>query len=183
MPKFLLAMAFALAATAAHADNGFYIGGGVSQAKIDDIGSDFDTGDLDDFEIDDTAWKIIAGIRPLSFMAIEANYMDLGDERFTAGPFRARASAEALALYAIGFLPIPIVDVYGKIGAARWEFDGSFEGTGIDDFDDSGTEFAYGAGVQLKLGSLAARLEYEQFDIDNTDGLELLTLGLTYTFL
>jgi hypothetical protein len=35
----------------------------------------------------------------------------------------------------------------------------------------------------VRLGSLAARLEYEQFDVDNTDGVEMLSLGATWTFL
>ena len=35
----------------------------------------------------------------------------------------------------------------------------------------------------LRVGSLAARLEYERFDVADTDGAKLLTLGLTWTFL
>jgi hypothetical protein len=33
------------------------------------------------------------------------------------------------------------------------------------------------------LGSLAARLEYEKFEIDAIDDLDVLSLGLTFTFL
>ena len=57
------------------ADNGFYLGAGVSQAKtelsFDDFGSD---------DVDDTGFKIIGGCRPLDFLAVEANYMDLGGD-------------------------------------------------------------------------------------------------------
>jgi hypothetical protein len=163
------------------ADNGFYLGGGVTQAKVDNIGDDFDTGDLDDFELDDTAWKLIAGFRPVNFFAIEANYVDLGDEERTVGGIRFNAGAKAFTAYAVGFLPIPVVDVYAKAGLARWESEAT--AVGLFDLDEEGTDFAYGAGVQVHLGSLAARLEYEQFDIENTDGVELLTLGATWTFL
>jgi hypothetical protein len=98
------------------ADNGFYLGAGVTQAKLDNIGDDFDTGDLDDFKLDNTAWKIIAGFRPVDFFAIEGNYNDLGDEGRTVGGVRFDADAKAFALYAVGFLPIPIVDLYAKQG-------------------------------------------------------------------
>jgi OOP family OmpA-OmpF porin len=176
-----LASAGGVAGVAQAADNGFYLGAGVTQAKLDNVGDNFDTGDLDDFKLDNTAWKIIAGFRPVDFFAIEANYDDLGSEGRTVGGVRFNADAKAFAAYAVGFLPIPIVDVYAKAGVARWETNAS--ATGLFDIDDHGTEFAYGAGVQVHLGSLAARLEYEQFDVENTDGVELLTLGATWTFL
>jgi hypothetical protein len=37
--------------------------------------------------------------------------------------------------------------------------------------------------VQARLGSLAARLEYERFEVDDTDEVAMITLGVTYTFL
>jgi opacity protein-like surface antigen len=185
MRKLLILLALTAAGGMAQAaDNGFYIGGGVSQAEIDTFDSDeFGVGDLNDFEIDDTAFKLIAGFRPLEFMAVEANYMDLGEGRIGIGPARFQTEAKAIAAYALFSLPIPVVDVYGKLGLARWELDGSFDGVALEDLDDEGTEFAYGAGVQMNFGSLGARLEWESFDIDRTDGLELLSLGVTWTFL
>ena len=163
------------------ADNGFYLGAGVTQAKLDNVGKDFDVGNLNDFKLDNTAWKVIAGFRPVDFFAVEANYDDLGDEGRTTGGVRFNANAKAFTAYAVGFLPIPVVDIYGKAGLARWSTRAS--ASGLFDLDDHGTEFAYGAGVQVHLGSLAARLEYEQFDVKHTDGVELLTLGATWTFL
>ena len=171
----------ALGGVAQAADNGFYVGGGVSQARLDDIGDDFDTGDLNDFKLHDTAWKAIVGFRPMKMFAVEANYDDLGSENRSLGAGEFRADAKAFAAYGVVFLPIPIVDLYAKAGLARWKT--SARADGLFDLDDKGTDFAYGAGVQMNFGSLAARLEYEQFDIKHTDGVELLTLGLTYTFL
>ena len=182
MRKLMICLALAsVCGVSQAADNGFYLGAGVTQAKLDNVGDNFDSGDLDDFKIDNTAWKIIAGFRPIDMFAVELNYDDLGDEGRTVGGVRFNADAKAFAAYAVGFLPIPVVDLYAKAGLARWETSGS--ATGLFDFDDHGTEFAYGAGVQVHWGSLAARLEYEQFDVENTDGVELLTLGATWTFL
>ncbi len=60
----LPALTLALVGTAAHAvDNGLYLGAGVSQLKLDNVGEDFDTGNLDDFKLDDTSWKLIGGFR------------------------------------------------------------------------------------------------------------------------
>jgi len=175
----LLAPALLGAGAAAHAaDNGFYLGAGVTQAKVDDI---LNT----NLEIDNTSYKIIAGFRPLDFLAVEANYIDLGDDSVGVLGGNANVEAKAFAAFGMLFLPIPIVDIYAKAGLARWELDGNVSGGNISLFqrDDQGTEFAYGAGAQLQFGSLGARLEYESFDIDNTDGADLVTIGLTYTFL
>jgi opacity protein-like surface antigen len=174
-------LALAGATTAQAADNGFYLGAGVSQAKLDNVGQDFDTGDLDEFEIDETAFKIIAGFRPLDKLAVEFNYMDLGSASEDVGGVQFEADAKAYGAYVVGLLPIALIDLYAKAGLVHWETEAS--AGDIFDIDDDGTEFAYGAGAQVRLGSLAARLEYEQFDVENTDGVELLSLGLTWTFL
>ena len=182
MRKLLILLPFlAVGGVAQAADNGFYVGGGVSQARLDKVGDEFDTGDLNDFKLHDTAWKAIVGFRPMKLFAVEANYDDLGSENrsFAGGEFRA--DAKAFAAYGMIFAPIPLVDLYAKAGLARWKT--SARADGLFDLDDKGTDFAYGAGVAVNFGSLAARLEYEQFDVKHTDGVELLTLGLTYTFL
>jgi hypothetical protein len=189
MRKLIVAMALLLAAGAAQAqiadaDKGFYLGAGVSQTKIDDFGQEFGVGDVDDFEIDDTTWKVIAGFRLLNWLAIEANYVDLGSQDTEVAGVGFDADASAITAYGIGIVPVGPIDLFGKIGVARWEVDGSFRGVTINDLEeDNGTEFAYGAGVQLRLGSLAGRLEYETYDIENTDGLEQITLAVTWTFL
>jgi hypothetical protein len=177
LPALTLAL---MGSVAQAADNGFYLGAGVSDAKIDDV---FGSGS--DLDLDNTAWKIIAGFRPLDHFAVEANYMDLGDEERSFGLGSVRSSAKAFGAYAVGFLPIPVpfLDIYGKAGLARWDVDGSSSGVALVNFSDHGTEFAWGGGAQVRFGSLAGRLEYDHFDIDNTDGLDMYTLGLTWTFL
>lgn len=172
------ALALLAAATSAGAaEKGIYVGAGITKAQIDDIG------DVDSFDIDNTAWKAIVGFRPLDVLAVEANYLDLGSENATIGPVSAEADAKAFGAYGLVFLPIPIVDVFAKAGLVRWELNGrTTGGTGLFQLDDDGTDFAYGAGAQFNLGRLCIRGEYERFDIDNTDGLELWSLSALYTF-
>jgi hypothetical protein len=184
MRTLLPALTLALVGTAAHAaDNGIYLGAGVTQVKLDNVGDNFDTGDLNDFKLDDTSWKLIGGFRPIDNFAVELNYIDLGNETRTIGGSRFDVDGKAYGAYALGLLPLGPIDLYAKGGLVRWESKASFNAARGFRIDDDGTEFGYGAGVQARLGSLAARLEYEQFDVDNTDGVELLTLGVTWTFL
>ena len=52
-----------------------YVGAGVSQARLDNI---FGSGR--DFDLNNTAWKAFVGVRPIPFLAVEADYMDLGSK-------------------------------------------------------------------------------------------------------
>jgi hypothetical protein len=184
MRMLLPALGLVLFGTAAQAaDNGVYIGAAAIQAKLDNVGEEFNTGNIDEFEIDNTSFKLIGGFRPIDNFAVELNYIDLGDESRDFAGTRFEAEAKAYAAYAVGFLPIGPIDLYAKGGLVRWETEASASGPLGFRFDEDGTEFGYGLGVQARLGSLGARLEYEQFDVDNTDGVEMLSLGVTWTFL
>ncbi len=63
----------AMAPQAAAADNGIYLGAGITQTEfdIDNLGAD---------SLDDNSFKLIVGFRPLDWLAVEANYIDLGGE-------------------------------------------------------------------------------------------------------
>src|SRR5262245_8901854 len=149
LPALMLAL---IGTTAQAADNGFYLGAGVTQAEVDDI---LDAG----FDIDDTAWKVIAGFRPIDLIAIEATYMDLGSESRTVAGITGRADAKAFAAHGLVYAPIPVpfLGIYGKAGLARWDLDGDVN-SNLVRFDRHGTEFAWGAGAQLNFGSFGARL-------------------------
>ena len=172
MRRLLLAIALVFAAGTAWADNGsFYVGAGVSKDKLSDIanqGTNF-------ADIDNTSWKVFAGVRPLSVFAVEADYMDLGSD---TNNFSGTSShAKAFAGYAVGFLPIPVpfLDVFGKAGLARWKLDGS---SPVTSFSSSGTEFAWGVGAGVHVGNFGARLEYEDFRIPNTNGAKITSLDV-----
>ena len=159
----------ASAATQA-ADNGLYLGAGVGQANVD-----VDAGALE-VDGDDTGYKLIAGFRPLDFFAVELNYIDFGSVEDSG----LSVDADAISAYAVGFLPVGPVDLFAKAGVA--DANASLDSP-IGRFETDGTKFAYGVGVQLRFLSLSARLEYEEFDVDDVENLNMLTLGLTYTFL
>jgi hypothetical protein len=169
------------AATAA--DTGFYIGAGYVRAQVNNV---FGTTNYN-FKIDDNAWKAIVGFRPIPFFAAEANYVNLGHQsRVLLGgsPPYAHASARAFDLFGVGLIPLGPFDIYGKAGGARWQLSGNFLGqnNSLFELDRNGVNFAWGGGIQAHYGPLGVRFEYEHFQMPDTDGARLYTVGVTFTF-
>lgn len=159
-------------------DNGIYLGASLGQSGVDIDEVGLANGD---FSADATAFKVIAGWRFLDWLSVEGNYVDLGsaDERVDGENFEVDASG--LSLSAVGFLPIGPVDLFARLGAINWDADVSIEG--IDVGSDDGTDLTYGVGAQFRVWGLSVRAEYEQFDIEDADTVDLISLGVTWTFL
>jgi hypothetical protein len=172
----------ALAAGVARADNGLlYVDAGISRDKLSNIAPNGGFAD-----IDSTSWKLAAGVKPVGFFAIEADYLSLGSQTSNfVGGGSAHSDGKAFAGYAVGFLPLPVpfVDVFGKAGLARWSLSGSNSAGALFSFSNHGTEFAWGAGVGAHVGNVGGRLEYERFSIPNTDGARVYSLEVTFNIM
>ncbi len=181
----LPALTLALIGTAAQAaDNGVYLGAGVSQVKLDNVGKDFNSGNLNDFKLDDTSWKLIGGFRPIDNFAAELNYFDLGNESKSVGGPELPRGRQGVRRLRGGFHPDwPHRPVRQSADWCAGNPMPAADGPLGFRFDDKGTEFGWGVGAQARLGSLGARLEYEQFDVDHSDGVEALSLSAFWTFL
>jgi len=177
MTKSIAIAVFLLAASgsALAADNGIYLGGSVGQAnlKIDNLAGL----SAADFDGNDTAFKAIAGFRPFDWFAVEASYVDFGKPDDNVLGEHVKAQADGVSAFAVGFLAIGPVDIFGKLGGINWD---SKVSGGIK---DNGTDFAYGVGAQFRLLSLSVRAEYEGFNLSDVDDLNMVSIGLTYTFL
>jgi Outer membrane protein beta-barrel domain len=180
MRRLLLALVLALGAGAAHADNGMlYVGAGLSNDNLRDVAAT-------NSNLNSTSWKVWAGLRPISMLAVEANYIDLGSESVAApGGGTTHLSYKAFAGYAVGYAPIPIpwVDVFGKAGLARWSSSGSSSPgapPGLFSLSDNGTQFAWGIGGQVHVGNFGARLEYDSFSVRNTSGANIVSLSVFF---
>jgi opacity protein-like surface antigen len=178
----VLAIAACGATSVALADNplGFYVGAGVgtSQNRSDDSRYGY-PGYYNDYQF---AWQGIIGIRPISLIGLEAEYIDFGQpyrhHRYDFNVSGSDSHPTAPALFAVGYLPIPIpfIDIFAKAGVARLS-------TNVTDFVQQPcaaggpcpyfvptdrhqvieTRFAYGAGVQSKFPfGLILRGEYER---------------------
>lgn len=157
------------------ADNGFYLGASVGQVnlEIDDI----EVLGGEDFKGDDTAYKLIAGIRPLDWLAVEASYVNFGKPSDRVANIPLEAEGDGISAFAVGFLAVGPVDLFAKGGLIAWDSEIG------DRFDDDGTDLAYGVGAQFRVWSISLRAEYEVFDVSDIDDLSMISVGATFTFL
>jgi outer membrane immunogenic protein len=199
----LLAFGATGASTPVLADDllGFYVGAAVGEAHVrtaKDINGDTDY----DYHFDEQhgAWKMVVGFRPISPLGIELEYIEFGNP--SSGPSNtglgglSKADQKAATLFGLGYLPLPVpfLDVYGKLGIARLHTT-TTEVSPIPlcpagltscspttfSMSDSSTNFAYGAGVQGKIGSLAIRAEYERINASGGNP-DIFSLGVVWIF-
>jgi hypothetical protein len=169
-----------VAAPAYAADNGIYLGASVGQSGVS-YEDDFEGEDFS-IDADGTGYKAIAGWRFLDWLAVEANYVDLGSPDDDVGGGNIEADVSGLSLSAVGFVPIGPVDLFARVGAINWDADVSASGVGKV-LSDDGTDLTYGIGAQFRVWSLSLRAEYERFDLDRADTVDMVSLGVTWTFL
>ena len=161
----------AIAPQAAAADNGFYLGAGITK-------SEFDVGGASD-SLDDNSYKIIAGFRPLDWLAVEGNFIDLGGESDGAG---TSLDAQAFTVSGLLIAEFAVIDLYARLGMANWKLDASLSGFG--NASDDGWEPTYGVGIGAHFGSFGVRAEYESFQVGDYDfDVNTVSLSFTYTFL
>lgn len=193
---FVCAVAFtALWTTAARASDplGFYAGGSFGDADVRSTHNPL----LLTFAGEDLGWKIFFGARPLSFAGIEVAYMDFGHTtapvpppNFAVAYLSDNSRQRAGAIFGVGYLPLPVpfLDLYGKAGAARLDTREQDElGTDVlpghvnNVLTQWSTDFAYGVGVQVRLGQFALRAEYERIDASVGDPA-LSSVGILWRF-
>jgi hypothetical protein len=166
------------------ADNGIYVGAGFGQSRLRPEHTRVDFSNLN-YDDKDQGMKLIAGIRPLDIIGAEINYVDLGKtngfDNIAGGSAQVRSDAKLVDAFAVGYLPLPFVDLFGKVGVARSR--AKYRQEGVQNLKLDSTDFAWGAGVQVRFGSLGARLEYEKFNLPATNKASLVSLGVTWTFL
>lgn len=145
-----------------------YIGGGVGRSEMSEPqvnGYDpyfFDaSGHVDGHPL---GWEAVIGIRPISFLGAEAEYLDFGTARTGAGPkytvvdssgasltsqdLGSGAHDRAVAAVAVGYLPLPVpfIEPFAKFGVAYLWTRNSYSG-------DYQNEFINGVPVGLVSSS------------------------------
>jgi hypothetical protein len=173
----VLAASFSLLSLPAlSADNGIYLGASVGQSSVefdDTVG-----GESINFDASATGFKAIAGWRFIDWLAVEANYVDLG----SGDDNGIETDVNGVSLSAVGFVPVGPVDLFARVGAVNWNADFDAPNLGVSESDD-GTDLTYGVGAQFRVWSLSIRGEYEIFDISDADTVDMFSIGVTWTFL
>ncbi|MET0291201.1 MAG: porin family protein [Steroidobacteraceae bacterium] len=159
---------------------GFYVGAGVGQSQIK---ADAGSISSQSFKENHSAWKVVAGVRPISLLGAEVSYTNFGDPESTIGGIPVKADLKGYGVAGLAYLPIPLpfIDVYGKAGYTRLDGDLTVGTTPALRTDIGEDAFTYGAGLQFKFTSWAIRGEYERFNLSGDDP-SLWTIGITKTF-
>jgi hypothetical protein len=181
---------------------GAYIGAGVG---VSNVGNDnyYNYGYNGGYG-NEVAWKGMVGIRPIAFVGAEAGYIDFGSSNGQNGCYgygcgygnyysTPYSHPKATVLYGVGYLPLPFLDVYGKLGVARLQTNQSayysrcplppqaYGCTGSYQIDQWNDKFAYGVGVQTHFRDFAFRAEYEGIS-SQYGNPAAFTVGFTWTF-
>ena len=162
-----------LAAAQSNDNSGIYLGGGAAYNRINSQDFPDSTGDVEDSRV---SYKGIVGINLSPNFALEGQYIDFGTAKDGANQIKADGWTAGAVL---GMPLTEWLSLYGKAGALFWDADGRFANVrGSDD----GTDFTYGAGVKLGLGSVVdLRFEYERFEMNNTD-VDMASANLVFNF-
>lgn len=170
---------------------GLYVGGSVGEARIEADPANFlDPAGIGSFHGNHSAFKLMTGIRPISLVGAELEYVDLGRASVnyaSPGIVSANVSTTGLAAFGVLYLPVPVVDVFLKAGLEHLDSTVNSRYCAVDtcqfsSYTTHDNGFAAGAGVQFKFGSLAARGEFEHFEAAGGNPY-LLSIGLTWSFL
>jgi len=172
----LLAGAAMIATCApARADDplGVYIGGGVGEAHVRND-------NVSGFVENHTGWKALLGVRPIPFLGAEFEYADFGHPGATGvvvAPglaYNVDASQKAESVFGLLYfpLPVPLLDLYAKVGMSRLQSESNAScvtpltcgANPTVHTDSSQTRVGYGVGAQVKILAFAVRAEYERVD-------------------
>ncbi|HEY4370089.1 MAG TPA: outer membrane beta-barrel protein [Steroidobacteraceae bacterium] len=174
--------------------SGPYVGASIGQfnVKIDNLEGVGDV--LEELDSDDAAFKVFFGWRFNPYLALEADYVDLGapngnfDASGSSGDYEVKLSG--FTGYVIGSLPLGIFELSAKVGYYFHDVDvkvdldnvGSGNGNVIES-DNSGEAFVYGVGAGVTFfDHLNAKVEYELMDIDEVDDAYVLWLTGAWRF-
>ncbi|HEY6451379.1 MAG TPA: outer membrane beta-barrel protein [Steroidobacteraceae bacterium] len=170
----------------ADANQGLYVGGGVGSygTRIDNAAELGST--IDHYSATDTAYKVFGGWRFMPFLSIEASYINLGtNTRFLAPGVRVKNVIDGWAPTLTGTLPLGPFELFVSGGDYFYRYRQDVD-TPIGGFYSQSRTlnhliYSGGAGVTL-FGRLPIRLEYQRFEIQNTDRSNALWLTAAYRF-
>jgi hypothetical protein len=165
----------------AESQAGGYIGGSVGQSYIE-----INTGTPlvpEDFDENDFGWKLLAGYEfefAVISLGVEASYVDFGSPSGDVLGSQIEVDADGFAGFGtLGFNLGP-VGVFGKVGVISW--DASITVDGFNAGSDDGTDPAYGIGAKFGLGPVDIRAEYEIYDIEDSEDVAMVSVGLVWRF-
>ena len=144
----------------------------------------------DDFDGNDSAFKIGAGMVLKDHIAVEAYYADYGepDDSFPTNivgvDLEASTQISAFVLQGVGTYALTNeFDVFGRVGFAKWTAETELripEAQFKESDDDDGFDLIYGLGAAYKLSpQISVRAEWERSEFDDLE-VTMYSAGITY---
>lgn len=177
----LLGAVFLLTAPGSAIAEGWSVGVGIGESKLDDFCEGAGGISCDDT---DTGTKIFVGYDLNENFRVEGFRVDFGEVEASNGGLFVEAEADGFGVAAMPMLPASEhVDLFGKIGLLRWDAKSRTNAFGpTETFSDDGTDPFFGFGIRGQLGEqFAIRGEWEQYDLDGDD-VRLLSVGVELRF-
>lgn len=172
--------------TAALADNekGFYVGAGVGQFNVKANNIEDIPGIVEEFDSDDTSFRIFGGWRLNKFIALDLAYIDFGGPDDDVNGRRVKAKVDGFAPAVYGTLPLGPIEGFAKVGYLFYDLDVEAGGEEIASVSGSDEDLIYGVGLGITLFErLNARIEYEIIDVSgNVDDADALWLTGAWRF-
>jgi len=168
-----------MAGTAAAQQTGLYLGGSAGMTSVD-VCDDLSGLGLTDCDDSDIGLKLFGGYRINQNFAAEVGFIDLGEVTVSGPGGSGSVESDGIQFAGVGIIPVnPQFDVFGKLGFFMWDVSASGPGGTAD---DDGTDLMFGVGAAWKFSpQLAARAEWERFDLDGDD-VDFLSIGLQFNF-
>jgi hypothetical protein len=136
-------------------------------------------------------YKLVAGYRAVDWLSIEADYLDLDSNSAPLNlvcvaqpcPNRVRTESSVASLSALALWPLGRFDLFARAGLSRWQSDLDVRSDGTRLFSSHlrGTDEKFGAGAQLRVRKITARLEYEHLRFGR-DSADTWSIGAAYAF-
>lgn len=161
-----------------HAADGPYLGAGIGIASFrDDLGSGVT---LDE---EDAAYKAFIGWRfdviPVIDLAVEVAYTDFGKPSQTVAAQQFEVNLRGPSIAGLLIFPLGPVDLYGKVGVLDWKLDRTVAGTTRT---SSGNDAFYGAGIGFYIWKIAFRAEWERFEIQDVERVDMVSVHALFQF-
>jgi outer membrane immunogenic protein len=170
-----------VALTPAESQAGGYIGGSVGQSYIE-----LNTGTPtvpETFDEEDFGFKGFAGYDfdlAVINLGVELAYVDFGAPSGDVLGTQFELEVNGFAGFGTIGVDLGPVGVFGKYGVVSW--DASISADGLDIGSEDGSDPAYGVGLKFGVGSLEVRGEYEIFDIEDSEDVAMVSVGLVWRF-
>ncbi|HLK71968.1 MAG TPA: outer membrane beta-barrel protein [Steroidobacteraceae bacterium] len=192
----LVAGSWSLTCPPALADSqqGLSLGGGVGQYYLRITNAASLGSALDNYQAtNDTAWQAFGQYRFAPFLALEAQYMNLGTSRSFAGPTEFTSDIKGWAPWLVATLPLGSTkgqvigpfELFIKGGEYFYQYHNDYvTPAGVFRYYSNNYQhFVYGGGVGLVfIQRLDVRLEYDELHIQDTNRSNALWLTAAFNF-